>query len=71
MALPDSQQNASLHSVTSADAATFAKMDQGFYLLEKVDTPANDPSDFRYLMVKPAFEKHTGLANVTGKTIRE
>ncbi len=46
-------------------------MDQGFCLLEKVDTPVYHPSDFRYQMVNPAFETHTGLTNVIGKTIRE
>ncbi|KAA6440410.1 response regulator [Dyadobacter flavalbus] len=49
----------------------FAKMDQGFCILEKVGNPADHPVDFRYQMVNPAFEKHTGLSNVTGKTILE
>ncbi|UHG94968.1 ATP-binding protein [Spirosoma oryzicola] len=67
----NSPQNASLAAFTSVYAIAFANMDQGFCLLEKVDTPPHHPSDFRYLTVNPAFEKHTGLDNVTGKTILE
>ncbi|SFF13722.1 ATP-binding protein [Spirosoma endophyticum] len=65
----DSPQNAALAALASVYAIAFANMDQGFCLLEKVDTSPNQPSDFRYLTVNPAFEKHTGLDNVTGKTI--
>ncbi|MCK8495204.1 ATP-binding protein [Spirosoma sp. RP8] len=71
MATTDPQQNASLDPFASAYAAAFANMDQGFCFLEKVDTPANKPPDFRYQMVNPAFEKHTGLTNVIGKTSRQ
>jgi len=45
--------------------------DQGFALLEKVHYSGSQASDFRYLKVNPAFERHSGLENVTGKTIRE
>ena len=65
----DSPQNAALAAFASVYAIAFTNMDQGFCLLEKVDTAPHQPSDFRYLTVNPAFEKHTGLANVTGKTI--
>ncbi|MBO0953196.1 hypothetical protein [Fibrella forsythiae] len=65
----DSPQNVALAAFASVYAIAFANMDQGFCLLERVDTSPNLPSDFRYLTVNPAFEKHTGLVNVTGKTI--
>ncbi|MCP6762314.1 MAG: ATP-binding protein [Fischerella sp. CENA71] len=49
----------------------FTAMDQGFCIIEKVETAAGQPSDFRYLTVNPAFERHTGMNDVVGKTIRE
>ncbi|GAB3047633.1 sensor histidine kinase [Spirosoma pulveris] len=69
MTPPDSPQNDSLTAFASVYAIAFANMDQGFCLLEKVDTFPHHPPNFRYLTVNPAFEKHTGLYNVTGKTI--
>jgi PAS domain S-box-containing protein len=49
----------------------FTTMDQGFCIIEKVETLEGQPSDFRYLTVNPAFERHTGMHNVVGRTIRE
>lgn len=49
----------------------FNNMEQGFCLLEKLATGPGEPSDFRYLVVNPAFERHTGLADAAGRTIRE
>lgn len=49
----------------------FTAMDQGFCVIEKVDTAPGEPSDFRYLSVNPAFERHTGMRDVVGRTIRE
>ena len=49
----------------------FEYIDEGFCILEKVDTPSGEPSDFRYLSANPGFELQSGIANVVGKTIRE
>ncbi|NJL66592.1 MAG: response regulator [Microcoleus sp. SM1_3_4] len=49
----------------------FNTMDQGFCIIEKVETATGQPSDFRYITVNPAFERHTGLSNVVGRTMRE
>ena len=49
----------------------FALMEQGFCLLEKVNSDTHQPPDFRYLLVNPTFHKHTGLQDVVSKTIRE
>jgi PAS domain S-box-containing protein len=49
----------------------FTKMEQGFCIIEKVATAPGEPSDFRYITTNPAFERHTGLRNAVGKTIRE
>jgi len=49
----------------------FDFIDEGFCLLEKLDTGPGQPSDFRYLVANPGFEKQSGLRDVVGKTIRE
>jgi PAS domain S-box-containing protein len=49
----------------------FTTMDQGFCIIEKVETLEGQPSDFRYLTANPAFERHTGIHDVVGKTIRD
>ena len=48
-----------------------ASTDIAFCVIEKIDATADAPVDFRYLETNPAFAIHTGLANVTGKTIRQ
>lgn len=49
----------------------FETMDEGFCIIEKVATATGEPSDFRYIEANPAFERHTGLHNVVGRTILE
>ncbi len=49
----------------------FEFIDEGFCTLEKLETPAGEPSDFRYLSANAGFEKQSGISNVVGKTIRE
>lgn len=51
--------------------ALFETMDQGFCLIERIEASAGQPADFRYLTANPAFERHTGMHDVVGKTIRE
>ena len=49
----------------------FESIDEGFCVIEVLaDTPGR-PVDFRFLEVNPAFEKHTGFTNATGRTARE
>jgi PAS domain S-box-containing protein len=49
----------------------FNSIDEGFCIIEKVVTESEGLKDFRYIAVNPAFEKHTGLKNSLGKTIRD
>jgi diguanylate cyclase (GGDEF)-like protein/PAS domain S-box-containing protein len=49
----------------------FESIDEGFCILEVVFDGAHRPIDYRYLEINPAFERHTGLANALGRTIRE
>ncbi|PQO99399.1 hypothetical protein C5614_09965 [Massilia phosphatilytica] len=46
-------------------------IDVGFCIIEMVFDAAGEPYDYRMLEVNPAFARHTGLADATGKTIRE
>lgn len=51
--------------------ALFDAIDEGFCLLEKVDTAPGEASDYRYLATNPAFVRHTGAGGVVGRTVRE
>lgn len=51
--------------------ALFDAIDEGFCLIEKVDTAPGEPSDYRYLATNPAFVTHTGIGEVIGRTMRE
>ncbi|QCS41554.1 ATP-binding protein [Natrinema versiforme] len=49
----------------------FTSMSEGYCVIERVDTPPSEPIDFRYIEANPAFEEHSGMTDVVGKTIRE
>ena len=49
----------------------FNSMDEGFCVIEKVETAPGEPLDFRYLEANPAFMVQSGIQDVLGKTIRE
>jgi PAS domain S-box-containing protein len=48
----------------------FDSIDEGFGIIEVIFDERDTPVDFRYLETNPAFERHTGLANARGKSIR-
>ncbi|MFC5510635.1 PAS domain-containing protein [Massilia jejuensis] len=49
----------------------FESMDQGFAILEMMFDEEGAPFDYRFLEMNAMFERHTGLADATGKTARE
>jgi PAS domain S-box-containing protein len=49
----------------------FNSIDEGFCVIEVIFDAQRKPVDFRYVEVNPAFEKQTGLHEVTGKRILE
>jgi len=49
----------------------FENMTSGFALHQMIYDENGIPSDYRYIEANPAFEKLTGLQNMTGKTIKE
>jgi PAS domain S-box-containing protein len=49
----------------------FESMDEGYCVIEMVFDEHNNPTDYRYLEVNPAFEKQTGIKNARGRLMRE
>ncbi|MFC7006511.1 GAF domain-containing protein [Halalkalicoccus salilacus] len=49
----------------------FESMTEGFCVIERVDTDSDEPVDFRYVEANPAFEDHSGIGDVVGRTIRD
>lgn len=49
----------------------FENMDDGFCVIEFVDGPHGPLSDYVHVLVNPAYERHTGIPNVTGRYLRE
>jgi PAS domain S-box-containing protein len=49
----------------------FESIDEGFCICEMLFDKNNQPVDYRFLQVNPAFEQLTGLQQATGKTARE
>ncbi|MFO7445413.1 MAG: PAS domain S-box protein [Ignavibacteriaceae bacterium] len=51
--------------------AVFDSLDQGFCIIEVLFDEKNNPYNYRFVDTNPAFERHTGIHNATGKTIKE
>ncbi|HEY0738823.1 MAG TPA: PAS domain S-box protein, partial [Herpetosiphonaceae bacterium] len=49
----------------------FESIDEGFCILEMIFDADNQPIDYRFLEMNPAFERHTGLVDAIGRTARE
>ncbi|QYF92204.1 PAS domain-containing protein [Massilia sp. PAMC28688] len=49
----------------------FEAMDQGFGIIDILLDDAGQPADYRFVQMNSMFEKHTGLRNATGRTVRE
>jgi len=48
----------------------FDSIDEGFCVIEMI-FDGDQPVDYRFISVNPAFERQTGLTNATGRTARE
>lgn len=49
----------------------FDTMDEGFTVIEFLDGPEGELSDYVHLQANAAYERHTGIANVIGQRVRE
>ena len=51
--------------------ALFDTMDEGFCVVEMIFDSSGRAVDYRILEMNPAFEKHTGLKGVVGRSVRD
>ncbi|HZM02665.1 MAG TPA: PAS domain S-box protein, partial [Candidatus Saccharimonadales bacterium] len=49
----------------------FDSIDEGYCIIEMIFDKQEKPVDYRFLEINPAFEKHTGLREAQGKSMRE
>jgi two-component system CheB/CheR fusion protein len=49
----------------------FNSIDEGFCVIEVIFNERKQAVDYRFIEVNPSFEKHTGLRNALGRTMRE
>jgi PAS domain S-box-containing protein len=49
----------------------FESMDEGFCILQLIFDAHDNPLDYRYIDINPAFERQTGMAGARGRTVRE
>src|SRR5690606_19736082 len=59
-----------LHESEARYRFLFDSIDQGFCTVEVLFNADGRPVDYRYLELNPVFERHMGLRNVGGKTMR-
>ncbi|HYM75042.1 MAG TPA: PAS domain S-box protein [Candidatus Dormibacteraeota bacterium] len=65
------QAEQSLRDSESKYRTLFDSIDQGFCTIEMVFDGNNQPVDYRFLEVNPAFERQTGIENAGGRRMRE
>ena len=49
----------------------FQSMDESFCVVEMAFDEQGQPADYRVLEMNPAFEKHTGMSGLVGKSMRQ
>ena len=50
--------------------ALFESMDEGFCIIEFLDGPHGPDSDYVHIMANAAYERHAGIPDVVGRTLR-
>jgi len=65
------ERTAALRASEARYHLLFDSMDEGFCIIEMIFDERENPVDYRFLEINPAFERHTGLHDATGKTMRE
>lgn len=68
------EARARLVSIRESEArlrTLFETMDEGFCVIEFLDGPHGPLSDYVHVQANPAYERHTGIANVVGRKVRD
>jgi len=68
------EQRAARDALAHSEAryrALFEAVDDGFCIIEFVDGPHGPASDYIHVEANPGYERHTGIAGVVGKTLRD
>ncbi|CAN5715719.1 hypothetical protein BH10CHL1_BH10CHL1_37970 [soil metagenome] len=65
------QAEQALHASGERYRTLFEAMDEGFCIIEMLFDEVNQPIDYRFLEINPAFERFTGLEEAVGKTVRQ
>lgn len=60
-----------LRALDESYRTLFDAIDEGFCVLEVIFDENGKPVDYRFLSTNRSFDKHTGLENAQGKTMRE
>ncbi|MBW4528545.1 MAG: GAF domain-containing protein, partial [Phormidium tanganyikae FI6-MK23] len=69
--LERARAEAALRASEAKYRSLFESMDEGFCILQLTFDEEQNPIDYRFMEVNPAFEQQTGLKNALGRTIRE
>ncbi len=64
------QAEQQLRASESRYRTLFTSIDEGFCIIEMIFDAQRRPCDFKFLEVNAAFERHTGLSDVVGKSVR-
>ncbi|MFB2970168.1 PAS domain S-box protein [Aerosakkonema sp. BLCC-F183] len=70
-AVERARAEAALRESEAKYRSLFESIDEGFCLIEVLFDECGKAFDYRFLEANPAFEKHTGLVDAIGKTVRE
>jgi PAS domain S-box-containing protein len=60
-----------VHQTIDKYRTLFHNMDEGYCIIQMLYNERGIAHNWRFIEVNPAFERHNGLVNATGKTIRE
>jgi len=74
MKIPKPLSGKSIHSIMDDSEIyrlLFENMDSGFCVIEFLDGPHGPLSDYIHIIANPAYERHTGIANVVGQRLRD
>lgn len=65
------QQGSELHESRELYRTLFESIDEGFCIIQMIFDDDDNPVDYRFLQINPAFARETGLENALGKSMRE